>query len=1001
MHHLIYDSKKRGSRPNELIYFNCLINNHKIKAFLDTGANITCVSKSIFNKLSLQIIKNSSIPIRQLNSNTKSLGRVKINLKIGNIEKRIEAHVIQNLESDLLLGLDSAQLFNLSLNLNDRRLTQNDVQLNHNNFVYNSINMCQNQFINERQKQQLSSLINQYRSVFSQSKDDIGRIQIEKHRISLKHETPIYRRPYRTSIEEQRIIDEQVAILERNGLVRESTSPYSFPVTLAHKKGEGKTRFCVDYRLLNEITVNDPQPIPRIEDILDKLANRKFFTKIDISSGYWHVPMLPEDIHKTAFSTHNRHLEWTVMPFGLKNAPATFQRVIRQIIFKYKLRNVENYFDDIIVFSETFDEHLNDLEQVFKACLNENVKLKESKCEFAKPEISYLGHQISHNHVQPNTENIESIQNFPRPKDIKQLQRFLGMENVYQKFIPRHAMVRRPLTNLLAKETPWKWDDDCEKAFLELKRLLVSKPILRLYDPNLPCTIYCDASGVGIGAVLKQTQLDKTEMPIAYFSRKLLKHEEHYTITELECLSIVEALRKWHCYVHGKTTTVVTDHAALQWLKSCKRLNGRLFRWSLHLSTYDLIVKYKTGSGNYEADALSRAPIVHFISTEELKDKQETMIDKEKYLNIDGLRIRRRKGTDKLVVPPELRKRILEECHQRFGHVGVKKMIKLISPTYYWPNLIVDISNFNKHCDVCQRNKKTKTKKFATLDLIPPADEPFQLISIDTVLGLSKYGSTKNLFHLVTDHCTRYAWVFPDKSTTASSYINVVKQMLKVGPIKQILTDRAAGFLSNSYKKFLEKNNIKRLLTSPEHPQCNGLNERTNQELCKRLRCKINDSNVQNKNWARLMGQVVEEFNNSPHEVTGFSPAFLLYGKKPYEQYRINPGMSIENARRLALQNILNYHQKNKIIYDKNHQTPTFKEGDLVLHEIAWHPNNGKLTPVMEGPYKILRKVSEVSYEIDKPNRPEKKTASIIHSSKLRFYHPPDGFRIREGTCDA
>ncbi|WP_131058317.1 integrase catalytic domain-containing protein, partial [Clostridioides difficile] len=278
-----------------------------------------------------------------------------------------------------------------------------------------------------------------------------------------------------------------------------------------------------------------------------------------------------------------------------------------------------------------------------------------------------------------------------------------------------------------------------------------------------------------------------------------------------------------------------------------------------------------------------------------------------------------------------------------------------------------------------------------------PACEPFDLVSIDTVLGLGRYGSTKDMFHFVMDHATRYAWVFPSTSTSTEAYLSVIKQMQKIGPVKQILSDRAAAFLSNRYKKYLEDHDIKRLLTSTQNPQCNGLNERTNQEIMKRLRCKINDPDIRNKVWTKLIEDAAKEYNNTPHEVTGFTPTFLMYGLVPYGQFRMESDMTMEEARRIAVNNSSKYHQKNQIHYDKRFQRPNFKVGDKVLVEVAWHPNNGKLTAVMEGPYTILRELPPVNYEIDRPNQPARRTTEIIHSNKLRLYHSPGDFQLEVG----
>ncbi|GFW29443.1 hypothetical protein TNCV_743851 [Trichonephila clavipes] len=349
------------------------------------------------------------------------------------------------------------------------------------------------------------------------------------------------------------------------GLIKESNSCYSSPVTLAYKRDEKqKTRLCIDYRKLNAICKTDAEPLPRIDSLLDKLNSAKFFSTLDLASGYWHIPLHDKDKEKLAFVT-------------------------------------------------TEEEHYAHLRKIFQICEEENIKLKFSKCVFAKTKINFLGYEIKEGCITPDNQNIETIKKLQPPKNVKQLQSFLGSVNVYNKFIDSYAKIREPLNKLLKKDKQWEWTAECQTAFELLKNKLITKPVLQLYDPKLPLHVFCDVSLKAIGAILKQPDNSGTLHPVSFHSRTLREYEKNYCITELECLVIIDALDKFYYYLHGKKFIIHTDHAALVWLKNVKNLRGRLFRWSLKLSMFDYEVKYLKGTNNVEADMLSRHPIAQYI----------------------------------------------------------------------------------------------------------------------------------------------------------------------------------------------------------------------------------------------------------------------------------------------------------------------------------------------------------------------------------------------------
>ncbi|UYV80194.1 hypothetical protein LAZ67_18001973 [Cordylochernes scorpioides] len=552
--------------------------------------------------------------------------------------------------------------------------------------------------------------------------------------------------------------------------IEQSFSPFSSPVTLVTKRDKTK-RFCIDYRKVNELISSDVHPLPRIEDILDRLAQAKYFSTADISSAYWQVPIHPDSRPLLAFATLEGLYQPTRLPFGLKTSPQVYERAISQVLQRHGLDCVAHYFDDFIIYSNTLEEHQNHLRQFFAFCEAEKLQLNFAKCEFFKQSIDFLGYTITAGTTTPLTRNTDIIHAIKQPHNRKTLQSFLGAVNVYNKFIPDYARLRAPLNNLLKKDVVWIWDETCQKAFIDLKGNLTQHPILHLYKEGLPCQVYCDASTLGIAGILKQVHPDGNVYPVQYFSRTLRPHEKNYSISELECLAIVESVEKFRIYLMGRKFTIFSDHHALQWLKTIKNPSGRLFRWSLRLSSYEYEVRYIKGKQQYEADLLSRNPFCGFLDASLIKTHQPPP-SRESNLTIDrnGLHTVSRKGVTKIIIPKPLIQQLLQTVHTQYNHPGISQMSRLISTQYYWQGMSKDIKQKVKTCPTCQLTKRPLGPTYGELSQPPEAKEPFDLLSLDTIAGFAKYGNTKIYLHVVVDHFSRYAWTFPSKSTSITTY---------------------------------------------------------------------------------------------------------------------------------------------------------------------------------------------------------------------------------------
>ncbi|UYV74754.1 K02A2.6-like, partial [Cordylochernes scorpioides] len=531
---------------------------------------------------------------------------------------------------------------------------------------------------------QFTTLLQRYTHIFTQNKFNVPCLRIPPVKIPTNSDKIITIRPYRVPICDQQEIRNQVQQMLKNGIIEQSFSPFSSPVTLVTKRDKTK-RFCIDYRKVNELISSDVHPLPRIEDILDHLAQAKYFSTADISSAYWQVPIHPDSRPLLAFATLERLYQPTRLPFGLKTSPQIYERAISQVLQRHGLDCVAHYFDDFIIYSNTLEEHQNHLRQFFAFCEAEKLQLNFVKCEFFKQSIDFLGYTITAGTITPLTRNTDIIHAIKQPHNRKTLQSFLGAVNVYNKFIPEYARLRAPLNNLLKKDVVWNWNEVCQEAFIDLKGNLTQHPILHLYKEGLPCQVYCDASTLGIAGILKQVHPDGNVYPVQYFSRTLRPHEKNYSISELECLAIVESVEKFRIYLMGRKFTIFSDHHALQWLKTIKNPSGRLFRWSLRLSSYEYEIRYIKGKLQYEADLLSRNPFFGFLDATLIKTHQPPP-SKESSLTIDrnGLHTVSRKGVTKIIIPKPLIQRLLQTVHTQYNHPGISQMSRLISTQYYW-----------------------------------------------------------------------------------------------------------------------------------------------------------------------------------------------------------------------------------------------------------------------------------------------------------------------------
>ena len=452
------------------------------------------------------------------------------------------------------------------------------------------------------QRKKLAEVITQYREVFP---DVPSKTNVIEHDVDVGDSAPIKQHPCRVSPMKKELLDKEVQYMLENDIIEESQSNWSSPCILVPKH-DGGFRFCTDFRKVNDKTKSDSFPIPRIADCIDQIGNAKFVSTFDMLKGYWQVPLTQRAREISAFVTPSGLYQYKVMPFGMKNAPATFQRMVNKLV--RDIDGCEGYIDDVVIFSDNWSEHIRQIKRFFQIMREAKLTINLMKSEFGNATVKYLGHIVGQGQVRPLDAKIQTIVKYPIPTSRKELARFLGMAGYYRNFCLNFSDIAAPLTNLLSKKVKFVWTDDCQMAFDKVKLLLQKSPVSKSPDYEKPFKLIIDSSDVGTGSVLAQEASDGLDHPVSYFSKKFLKYQKNYSVVEKETLGLVLALEHFDVYLGSTpfTIKVYTDHNPLTFLKTMKNKNQRLVRWSLALQEYNLEIQHIPGSENVVADALSR-----------------------------------------------------------------------------------------------------------------------------------------------------------------------------------------------------------------------------------------------------------------------------------------------------------------------------------------------------------------------------------------------------------
>lgn len=860
----------------------------------------------------------------------ESIGVVSVPIRVRDRIKIFEILVIPSLKDAVILGTDFWKIMGIVPDLRSGEWVFSNLPPAKVNAIESRSNLT------EIQENKLTELINEECKGFSA--DTLGRTHLVEHVIHTDAE-PIKQRCRPISPALQKHIEKELDVMLQMDVIEKSNSPWSSPILMVPKK-DGSLRFCVDFRRLNSVTRRDAYPMPNVTTILDRLRDARYLSSLDIAKAYWQVPVAENSKQYTAFAVLGRGLfQFKRLPFGLHNGPATWMRLIDSVLGPELEPYVFVYLDDVIIVTDTFEKHLEILQEVLKRLREAGLIINREKCKFCRSELEYLGYVINQEGLQVHPNRIKAIVDIPTPKSVKEVRRMIGMVGWYRRFIKDMATMVEPLTHLLKKNAKFKWTPQCEQAWNEVKNCLISSPILTCPNFEKEFFVQTDSSDYGIGAVLTQ-QYEEGEKVISYLSRSLSRQERRYSTTERELLALMWSIERLKPYLEGTRFTAITDHYSLKWLHSLENPSGRLARWTMRLSQFDFRIIHRKGKDHVVPDTLSRAVpvsddiealkneyveedimprlrgpseiVIQAIKKKSLEDDVQVTPSDEGirdnwFLNLtqkikktplkypayrlDGKRLFKyvqhpysnlvgEAAQWREVVPKERRRELIHTCHDRptSGHLGVYKTYHRLAQDYTWPKMKCDVTKYISRCVVCLKAKPEQKLPPGRMGGHSNVSRPWEVISTDIIGPLPRSTKNYNFILVVLDIFSKYVRCFPLRKATAS---NIVKHLendifLIYGVPRSIISDNGVQYRSREYKKLLESYKVKPSYVALYHPQANPC-ERANRVIKTILISYVSENH---REWDKMLPKVECAIRTAKHEVTELTPYFVNHGRE-------------------------------------------------------------------------------------------------------------------------
>lgn len=1019
-------------------------------ALVDTGASCSIISADLFNKIRdiKGVVVGKPHPSLSTATTASSLQLalshyVSLHFKVSYLSWTRKFYIAQQLPVDIILGLDFLDFTKAVINVAKGTIVfpyatplvltlgtpqNNSTELSEPKAPTIGTNLDSNQ------KYQIQQLIAQFPDTITKK---LGRTDLIEYRINIKPDLQVRCRPYQFSPPKTEIMRKHIDDLLKQGVIRESTSNFSSPAFTVPKKG-GKTRMVINYKAINTGLTLEATPVPNIQSAFEFLGKAKYYTLLDLNSAYNQIPLHPDSKKYTSFVVPWAQYEFNFVPFGLANGSMVLTDLMNKIFGDIKFNYVYTFFDDLVIYSNTFSEHLTHVKEVLNRLKNAGLTINPAKMILASNEIEFLGHVIKDHTLSISRERTKPIDEYPAPKNLKQVSRFLGMTAFYSRFIPDYASISAPLNLLKKKNQKFVWGPDQQAAFEKLKKALTCNKVLRMPNFELPFVLHTDASRSSISAIVSQ-RYDDALLPVAYGSRPTNEHEKNYSAFELETLAITHFLDKFRTYLEHRHFELYTDSNALTWLLNHPRQVGKIARWITLINSFQFTPFHIKGRLNVVADALSRmfeevAPDnkpnqtpptsqqLHLlfkipeafsdILTHQNEDPaiqklirslKSTKPPANYYLQNHILTYKTPSQTKpRIVIPDRLIPMLFKYYHTApsTAHLGIKKTWSRIEPHFWSPTLKETISEMVRTCTACQRSKQAPNTKVGFLSSETPS-RPFEKVFIDYIGPLPRSAKGSRFILTMTDAFSKYTVFLPARNSTAKTTVSLLKTGLFAyfAFPKYIVSDNGSPFQSKQFSDMCLEFGIKHITTTPYYPNPSHA-ERVNKNIKIAIRIFHSQNQV---HWDSNLHFFMIAFNSAKHSSTRYSPAELFLSfqmNHPLElNWNLDQLLQDTNSKPDAQQrwaqahaNLQKAREARANQYNKTRQPADYRVGEWVMYRLhhqsrAVDKINAKLLPVWSEPLIIQAFTSPVTVILVDPKTG--KTVRRAHVSQLKKFFMP------------